>query len=133
MKKRHVSGSLALAIAMAAPVTAQQPSVGDRHLVALPLAQERLIDVEERRASDLAAVSSFIHSDAGSAALAPLGVSAAAAAAGAAALGDAELAEIATRVHALQADPVAGQSSDRGWTWWAAAGLAAVLLIVLIT
>jgi hypothetical protein len=116
MKMRKLSGVIVGVLAAAAPLTAQAGSQDGRHLVARQVAEQ-----------------SFIDSGEGYAALAMLGVRPGDAAAGAHALGDGELAELAARVQALRADPVAGQFDDRGWTWWAVAGLAAVLIIVLIT
>ena len=101
------------------------------HLVTAEAAQQRLLDASAARAQDLASVDAFVASAEGQAALGTLGLDAGTVRGALGTLGDDELAQIAARAAALQADPVAG-AIDRQIIYIGAIALAAIILIILI-
>jgi hypothetical protein len=118
-----------VAVLSAVYASAETPQ---NHLVGVDIAQARLHEAAQQREADLATVDAFVASPDGSAALASLGVDAARVRGSLATLTDGELQELASRVNALESDPVAGALTRRQWMWVAAA-LAIVLIIVLVS
>jgi len=102
------------------------------HLVGVEMAQARLHEAAQQRDTNLATLDAFVTSPDGSAALAALGVDAGRVRGSLATLNDGELQELASRVTALETDPVAGALTRRQWMWVAAVAVA-VLIIVLVS
>jgi hypothetical protein len=118
-----------VAVLSAAHASAETPQ---SHLVGVDVAQARLHEATQQRETDLATVGAFVASPDGTAALAALGVSADRVRGSLATLNDGELQELASRVTALETDPVAGALTNRQWMWVAAVAVA-VLIIVLVS
>ena len=132
MKQMTIISLFAFA-ALAAPALAEEQATSGDHIVTEGLAEARLAGASAERADNLAAVETFLTSPMGSGALSQVGLDVAQGRSAAAVLSDAELAELAQRLTALQADPVAGQFEGRGWLWWAVVAAGAVVLLILIT
>jgi hypothetical protein len=118
-----------VALLSAAHASAETPQ---SHLVGVDVAQARLHEAIQQRETNLATLDAFVASPDGSAALAALGVNADRVRGSLATLNDGELQELASRVTALETDPVAGALTSRQWMWVAAVAVA-VLIIVLVS
>ena len=118
----------AVAVLSAAHASAEPQS----HLVGVDVAQARLHEATQQRETNLATLDAFVASPDGSAALAALGVNAGRVRGSLATLNDGELQDLASRVTALETDPVAGALTNRQWMWVAAVAVA-VLIIVLVS
>jgi hypothetical protein len=118
-----------VAVLSAASAFAETPQ---SHLVGVEVAQARLHEAAQQRQTNLATLDAFVASPDGSAALATLGVNADRVRGSLATLSDGELQELASRVTALDTDPVAGVLTGRQWMWVAAVAVA-VLVIVLVS
>jgi hypothetical protein len=123
---RKTLAALAVLCGLAAP-----SARADEHLVSPEAARQRLLDASAAREGHLAALDAFVTSAEGASALRAAGLEASAVRGPLAALGDAELEELAARAAALQADPVAG-AVDREVIYIGAIALAAIILIILI-
>jgi hypothetical protein len=112
-------------------VAATPPVRAEEHLVTSPEAQERLVDAATARERDLAALTALVDSAQATAALAATGLDAARLRASLSALDDEELREIASRVAALDRDPVAG-AAFTGKQVGLVAGLILIIVFVII-
>jgi hypothetical protein len=120
-----------LAALVAGTMLAATPVPAEEHLVTSPEAQERLVDAATARERDLAALTAFVDSADATAALSATGLDAARLRASLAALDDEELREIASRVAALDRDPVAG-AAFTGKQVGLVAGLILIIVFVII-
>jgi hypothetical protein len=98
--------SLALASLVAGPVSA------DDHVVSRDTAQQRLQEATAAREQGLAALDQALASPEAARAAATVGADTAALRAALPTLSDAEIADLAVRAQALNADPVAGLDQD---------------------
>ena len=101
------------------------------HLVGVDVAQARLHEAAQQRETDLATVDAFVASPDGSAALAALGVDAVRVRGSLATLNDGELQELASRVTALETDPVSGALTTKHWIWIGAIAVAVIIIILV--
>lgn len=99
-------GFLALTVVASLVCNAQTSAAG--HLVSREAAQERLAEAAARRAGDQAVMAALLSTPEAVAATESLGVDIGVARGAVATLGDVELADLAARAQALQADPAAG-------------------------
>jgi hypothetical protein len=104
--------SLASAAALAAILATAAGAAAADHLVTGETVQQRLEEASAARTDDLAAVRGVLARPEAASAARILGADIEVLRAGAATLTDAELQDLAQRAQALQADPVAGLSSD---------------------
>jgi hypothetical protein len=118
-----------VALLSAAHASAETPQ---SHLVGVDVAQARLHEAAQQRETNLATLDAFVASPDGSAALAALGVNADRVRGSLATLNDGELQELASRVAALDTDPVAGALTRRQWYWVGAVAVAVILVIALV-
>jgi hypothetical protein len=82
------------------------------HLVTPEAARDRVLDAAAQREQSLGALDSVLSTPAAAGAAASMGADASRLRAALPTLSDAEIADLATRANALQADPVAGLDSD---------------------
>jgi hypothetical protein len=124
----------AVALLSAAQARGEEPTVtAQNHLVGVEVAQARLHEAAQQRDTDLGTLDAFVTSPGGSAAFAALGVDAGRVRSSLATLNDGELQELASRVAALDTDPVAGALTRRQWLWVGAIAAAVIILIVLVS
>ena len=102
------------------------------HLAGVEVAQARLHEATQQRETDLATVEGFVTSPDGSAALAALGMDTGRVRGALTTLSDADLQSLASRVNALDADPVAGAMTTRTWIWIGAIAVAVIIIIILV-
>lgn len=100
------------ALAVAAKLAVAAPVPADDHVVSPQAAQERLIQANDARERDRAAIDRALSSLEAQAAAAVVGADLGRVRASVATLSDAELAEVASRAAALQTDPVAALDQD---------------------
>lgn len=103
--------SLAI-LAVAAAAFVSQDVLAQDHVVGTQDLSARLAAAESARQRDLATVDRFLASPEASSAASSVSADVSRLRDGLGALGDAELADLAARVDALQADPVAGLDPD---------------------
>ena len=99
-----------LSIALASLVAGQAPA--DDHLVSPQAARAQVLDAAAERAQSLATLDATLSSPEAVKAAAAVGADTAQLRAALPTLSDAEIADLAARANALQADPVAGLDSD---------------------
>lgn len=99
-------------LSVAAALAAGTPAVAGDHLVSAPAAQERLLQAAAERRGHQEQVERVLASPQASAAAAAVGADLGQVRAALSTLSDAELADLAVRSAALQADPVAALDSD---------------------
>lgn len=119
-----------VAVLSAAHASAETPQT---HLVGVDVAQARLHEAAQQRETNLATLDAFVASPDGSAALAALGVDAGRVRSSLVTLNDGELQGLASRVAALDTDPVAGALTQRQWLWVGAIAVAVIIVIVLVS
>lgn len=102
------------------------------HLAGVDVAQARLHQAAQQRETNLATVDAFVTSPDGLAAIAALGADAARVRGSLSTLNDAELQSLASRVAALDADPVAGALTKKTWIWIAAIAVVATIIIIAV-
>jgi hypothetical protein len=100
------------ALSVAAALAAATPALADAHVVSVQAARERLQQAEAGRQRDREVVDRVLSSSQAQAAAAAVGADLGRVRAAVGALSDAELADVAQRVVALQSDPVAALDSD---------------------
>ena len=120
-----------LAVLVAAATLAAASGRADEHLLTAREAEKRLVEAADARGRDLAAVNAFVEVAEVTATLEASGLDPARFRAAVAALDDQELSEIASRVAALDRDPVAG-AAFTGKQIGLVAGLVLILIFVLI-
>jgi hypothetical protein len=104
----------------------------DEHLVRAGEAEQRMVGAATERGRDLAAVAAFVDSAPARAALAAAGLDARRVHSALPALDDTALREIAARVGALEADPVAGAAFTGKQVGIGAAIILIVVFIIII-
>jgi hypothetical protein len=129
--KRILVALASAAVLSVVPVVAEELAAPGTHLVTPELAQARLTEAGAQRERNMATVEALLASPAGAAGLKAVGVTEARVRGTLPTLSDAELQDVAARAAALQADPVAGALTNRQWLW-IAAGVAVVVLIIII-
>ena len=129
--KRILVALASAAVLSAVPVVAEELATPGTHLVTPDVAQARLSEAGAERERNLATVEALLASPEGAAGLKAVGVTEARVRGSLPTLSDAELQDMAARAAALQADPVAGAMTNRQWLW-VAAGVAAIVLIIIL-
>lgn len=120
-----------LAVLVAAATLAAMPARADEHLLAPGLAEKRMAEAADARGRDLATVTAFVEAAEVTATLEAAGLDPARVRSSVTALGDQELREIASRVAALESDPVAG-AAFTGKQIGLVAGLILIIVFVII-